>query len=484
MIYWEKSNAYKYKIETSKNNTTWNLSVDMTGNTIVTSTIFHNLKDTARYVRITITGGVNSSNWASFFEFMLYDGSFTVDSQKNVASKGNDGDMNTFWRAGDNIPGHSWVVDLGSKINITGTQVTWIDSLNGYKYKIETSSDSSVWSLAVDKTTNTSKQQTQTDNFNDFARYVRITITGSTSYLYNPGFLEFKVFDGTYTTFSPASVTINCVKPLCVSCKTDSMHLKPWINVNNSGWMQSGSAYLCLGDDVSFNTFSSDTTGWIWNGPSGYSANKMQINLSNIQLKDTGIYRATHNSKFFNFYLKLIKDSIYPFIKVNKGTFLPVDTATVKTGDTISLSPLPPDSIGWNWSWTGPHAFSSTSRVVKFLITDTTQAGIYKSIGTDAFNCGSTSQIFHLTVNKSTGIADIVSFQNFKIYPNPSNGTFILKDCINDQISIYNLMGEKVYSKIASSNNQIIDLSTQAKGIYVIKLLINNNYSFKKLVIQ
>jgi beta-galactosidase len=484
MIYWEHSNAYQYKIETSKNNTTWNLSVDMTGNSTVTPTIYHILKDTARYVRITITGGVNNSNWASFFEFMVYDGSFTIDSQKNAASNGNDGDLSTFWRAADNNVGHSWVVDLGSKIKITGTQVTWIDSLNGYQYKIETSSDSITWSLAKDKTTNTSKQQTQTDNFNDSARYVRITITGSTSYLYNAGFLEFKVFNGTYTTITPASVTINCVKPLCVSCETDSTRLKPWINVNNTGWQPTGVALLCKGDNVSFSTLSADTTGWSWSGPKGYSANKMQINLSNIQSNDTGIYKAMHNSIFFNFYVKLIKDSISPFIKINKNPFKPADTATVLTGDSISLSPLPTDSVGWSWAWTGPNGFTATSRVVKFAISDTTQTGIYTSTGTDAFDCGNLSQIFHLTVKKNTGIANIESSQDVKIFPNPSSGIFRINNCINSKISIYNLLGNKVFSIIANSNDQVIDLSSQTKGIYIIEVLLNNVSRYKKLVIQ
>jgi hypothetical protein len=190
-----------------------------------------------------------------------------------------------------------------------------------------------------------------------------------------------------------------------------------------------------------------------------------------------------HNSVYFNFYVKLIKDNITPFIKINKNSYKPVDTATVITGDTVSLSPLPPDSIGWTWSWTGPNGFSATSRAIKFAINSITQAGIYTSTGTAPLDCGSTSHIFNLTVN-NTGIAEISS-QEVKIYPNPShNGIFILKDCNNSKISIYNLIGENIYSKIAGSNNQIIDLTLQAKGIYVIKVFSDKINGFKKLVIQ
>ena len=97
----------------------------------------------------------------------------------NPASGGNDSSTSTRWSANDGSSGHSWTADLGSSMRITaGTQVMWEQSGKVYKYKIETSNDNTNWTMKVDKTANTSTDQTQTDNFTGQCPFVRITVTG------------------------------------------------------------------------------------------------------------------------------------------------------------------------------------------------------------------------------------------------------------------------------------------------------------------
>jgi beta-galactosidase len=484
-IYWEHENTYQYKIETSTDNSVWKLSVNKTSNSISAQTMDDNFTETARYIRITVTGGLNSGNWASFFEFRVFDGTYSISKGKNLASAGNDGNLSSYWSAADGNSGHSWSVDLGVIKNITGSQVVWLSSGIAYKYKIEASSDSTNWLLAADKTGNTSTLQIMTDNFSIIARYIRITITGGTSNTNKAGFSEFRIFDGSYTSFSPSSVTINCVKPACISCLVDSTQIKPLVNINNSVWQQSASALLCKGGDVSFSTLSSDTTGWLWNGPNGYIAGTKQINLSNIQPRDTGIYKVTHKNTFFNFNLNLVKDSISLFFKINDNPFIHGSIATVMTGDSIILSPVPPDSIGWRWSWTGPNGFSAVSRAIKITVTDTIQSGVYTSNGSDGFSCGTVSQIFNLTVEKSTGIPVVESGSNIEIYPNPSNnGIFNIKNCENCKISVFTLMGKLISENIGNSIVNVIDLSGQPSGVYIIRFFSAKINIFRKVIIQ
>ena len=70
-VMWEQSGkAYKYKIETSNDNVNWTLKADKTSNTNtdqVQNDVFY---DTARYVRITVTG-LPSGAWASFYDFKV-----------------------------------------------------------------------------------------------------------------------------------------------------------------------------------------------------------------------------------------------------------------------------------------------------------------------------------------------------------------------------------------------------------------------------
>ena len=492
-IYWEQLNNYKYKIETSTDNVNWKLVVDQTKNSASLQTMDDNFTGTARYVRITITG-LNNGSWASFYEFKIYDGSVSVSSQKNTASKGNDGNINSFWRASDGSAGHSWTVDLDSVINITGSQVTWLDSTNTYQYKIEISSDSSLWSLAVDKTNNTISHQVQTDNFTDSARYVRITITGGVNNTHRAGFLEFRVFNGTYITFSPVSVTINCLKPKCTSCHLDSVQIKPWININNTGWQQSGSALLCKGGNVSFSPLTIDTTGWSWSGPGAYSNSNMEITLKNVQPQNIGTYKVTHNNFFFNFQLSLVKDSVSAFIKINKGFFNQTDSATAYTGDTVILSPMPADSVGWTWLWSGPNGFTSKSRAVMIAISDLNQSGTYSANGTDGVNCGNISRDFKLIIKQGTLINKPESDKRgFEIYPNPSvNGQFtiFLPKNISDKtsiISIYDAFGKlKFIKKVNGLSYKTIDTYNigMENGVYFVYVKNATSTNNSILIIQ
>jgi hypothetical protein len=194
--------GYQYKIETSNDNTNWKLKVDKTSNTStdqVQSDVFY---DSARYVRITVTGLPSGAN-ASFYEFNVFGDQANLALNKtassdssqtsNPASFGVDGNAATRWIANDGNTGHSLTVNLGSSRNITnGTQVAWEKS-GVYQYKIETSTDNTNWTTVIDKTANTSTDQVQNDYFTGIAHYVRITVTGLPSGS-NASFYDLKVF--------------------------------------------------------------------------------------------------------------------------------------------------------------------------------------------------------------------------------------------------------------------------------------------------
>ncbi len=102
----------------------------------------------------------------------------------------------TRWCAADANTGHWWKVDLGASYNITGTEVMWEQAGSVYQYRVETSPDNTTWTLAVDKTANTSTAQVQNDPFTaSNVRYVRITVTGLGTGNW-ASFYNFKVFSG------------------------------------------------------------------------------------------------------------------------------------------------------------------------------------------------------------------------------------------------------------------------------------------------
>jgi uncharacterized delta-60 repeat protein len=92
-------------------------------------------------------------------------------------------------------------------------------------------------------------------------------------------------------------------------------------------------------------------------------------------------------------------------------------------------------------------------------------------------------------INGDTALSSI-GFENngLKLYPNPSNGYFILQT--NEMntaksISIYTILGQKIYDAVISSNETTIDISNQPKGVYFYKVFgLEGETKSGKLVIE
>jgi uncharacterized repeat protein (TIGR01451 family) len=76
-----------------------------------------------------------------------------------------------------------------------------------------------------------------------------------------------------------------------------------------------------------------------------------------------------------------------------------------------------------------------------------------------------TQNNFDITVGK---LEEVVSKNEFVLYPNPSNDVFNFKDTKNiKQVEVYNLLGEQI---VTQGNQKQINLSGFAKGIYYAKI--------------
>jgi len=82
-----------------------------------------------------------------YFNGYCYRKSSASDSQQenNPTTAGNDGNSSTRWCANDANTGHWWKVDLGANHNIYRGLRSIGNTENTYQYKIETSTDNSVW---------------------------------------------------------------------------------------------------------------------------------------------------------------------------------------------------------------------------------------------------------------------------------------------------------------------------------------------------
>ena len=69
-----------------------------------------------------------------------------------------------------------------------------------------------------------------------------------------------------------------------------------------------------------------------------------------------------------------------------------------------------------------------------------------------------------------TGLNEITNFENqFWFYPNPVQSTLTFYLSVNANITIINLLGEKIFEKNLSSGKTEMDFSFLPSGIYFIK---------------
>lgn len=91
--------------------------------------------------------------------------------------------------------------------------------------------------------------------------------------------------------------------------------------------------------------------------------------------------------------------------------------------------------------------------------------------------------------NGVAGINELYNAEEIKVYPNPSNGKFAIESLVvsgQSSVEVYNMMGEKVYSGFLNEQESEIDLSGQASGIYMYRILSATGQpeATGKLVIQ
>ncbi|WP_141503110.1 immunoglobulin-like domain-containing protein [Paenibacillus luteus] len=116
-------------------------------------------------------------------------------------SKANDGSYDTSWTASTGTWPHWWRVDLGAEYDLSNIQISWFmykGSEAYYPYKIEISDDDVHYTVALDRTNNTTYGFTS-DKLTGKARYVRVNMVNAVLHnnpnnWYTPQLYEVKVF--------------------------------------------------------------------------------------------------------------------------------------------------------------------------------------------------------------------------------------------------------------------------------------------------
>jgi len=93
---------------------------------------------------------------------------------------------------------------------------------------------------------------------------------------------------------------------------------------------------------------------------------------------------------------------------------------------------------------------------------------------------------YSLNVLPIPGITEPDNNDVFSLYPNPNEGLFYVTFNTTENVSltVMNMSGQVVYIKDIASNEHTIDLSSQASGIYFVKVQTDDNIQVRKVVIH
>jgi endonuclease I/chitodextrinase len=77
------------------------------------------------------------------------------------------------------------------------------------------------------------------------------------------------------------------------------------------------------------------------------------------------------------------------------------------------------------------------------------------------------------------------NFKNLKMYPNPTNGNTLYFNLTKDAtVKIFNILGKLVKTSEIQVTNNTLDISNLVKGMYILKINSNNQFTTKKLLVN
>lgn len=97
---------------------------------------------------------------------------------------------------------------------------------------------------------------------------------------------------------------------------------------------------------------------------------------------------------------------------------------------------------------------------------------------------GTTKKVYSVTfAENSVDIENISNEESLRIYPNPTTGVFNIENAAFSEISVFNILGEKVAETISSTTEIKLDISNQPAGTYFVRITRDDKVITKKVVL-
>jgi len=229
--------------------------------------------------------------------------------------------------------------------------------------------------------------------------------------------------------------------------------------------------HICPGTCTNFNNISLNAVSYVWSFPGANPSTSVDVNPTNICYNSPGQYDVT-----------LVATNAAGSDTITLANFItvfpyPPPQGILQNGDTLFANA---GAVSYQWYHDGILIPGAT---VYFYVAS--EGGSYNVVATDANDCEVEAVIFDVVAGIHDANGSLLSGQLF-IYPNPvyDKLTVGFKNIEDVQVSVYNVIGEKVYSDSESETNLDgnleMDFNNFSPGIYCLEVKsAGKNYYIK-----
>jgi len=215
-------------------------------------------------------------------------------------------------------------------------------------------------------------------------------------------------------------------------------------------------------------------------GTSTYSwSNGSNFNSSNVTATVAAVYTVTAHTSITGSVSNCISTATIA-VGINPNPTITVSSTRtlICKGEKTKLSA----SGGSTYAWTSLSPTTPTVQVGPTTINNTTT---YTVTGTDANGCSSFATI-GVRVVACTGIGEIDKPEALvNIYPNPSNGNFVIQVKTQMHLSLVNELGQVIRElNFSEGNNYLLEIHDLSNGIYFIKGLNEGSAIQNKIIVN
>ncbi len=284
-----------------------------------------------------------------------------------------------------------------------------------------------------------------------------LNASGGATYTWQPGGLV-----GANVTYNPISSSVYTLLGAdvlgCVNTSTAAFQLLPKPNV-----LISGPASVCFGDTVTL--IASGAISFTWN-PSNLTANSLSVSpLSTTVYSVVGTNSLGCNGQA----------TVALFVKALPSVSGVSSHGILCAEETATLFATGASSYLWNNSVNG------TTLLIQPSVTT-----IYTLTGTGSNSCSATFTLEQL-VDLCTGERNLDNdhFPNFNMFPNPSNGIFIVSGIDEVEMLVYNELGQiAARIALAKTMEHRVDLSELPSGMYFTTFNKNGTVLTRRILIN